>query len=199
MNVITMQRFILTIVFLLLPFFVLSQNFERSVFRLIGKELSRWNRNIAIKQELKDVFLLEDPGAGGLFIGARDTLEKGYIAFKRKYSKVQQIEILSSEALPIFPLKDTLIVVDTVKVLTDRFYKHDGIVFSVVNSPIDTNTKGLKTQIIYLYKVGFRDSSLLFAFTLKDIKKYLCFEFNLDTLPLAFKRVYLVDISQVHE
>jgi hypothetical protein len=184
-----MLKLFFVLLFLYVHSFAFSQSFESDIFKTICNELLKRNEYYTIKQELNNITLAEDID-GRVYIKTEDTLDNAYLVFVKKYNKEEQVQILSSEQLPFLPLKDTIVMVDTMDVFQSHLYIKDGIVFNVVNSEKDIQVINGNNQIIYLYKLAFRDNDLFIAFTFKNIKKYITCCFNLEKSSISLKNLF---------
>ena len=83
-----------------------AQNMESDVFRSICSRLLQDNNNNAMKKQIKGIQFLIDPITMDTVIRYTNSSPAVFQA----YSKARQVEILTSNDLPVFPLKNTIYI-----------------------------------------------------------------------------------------
>ena len=109
------------------------------------------NRDFAIVKKLEGTMLLDDPARGkSVVVYGKES--KALSDFK-KNNVSKQMEMLTTLELPIFPLKDTVYIIDTFFSFSTLTYKTDRIVFKIEREL----TESKNVFNIYFEKIWLRD------------------------------------------
>ncbi len=156
----------------------------------ICRALENANDNWGLKSRVMGVSLNEDPITGEKFINIPKVANPSVDSF-RQFKFEKQLEILQCDSLPIFPLHDTLYIIDSAKFLDD------GISYSSRDHTFRTVQHDHKKyqNKLFLRTLGIRDNCLIFVFSFKETTwNYLIYlDFRDDDLKIT--KTLLLDNS----
>lgn len=145
---------------------VFSQNIEQSILELLYNDIKKQNEYYSIKEKTNGVSLVSDPISGESEVKYSVNIDDKTKAEFAKFTKEEQIKILSCNSSLIL-LKDTLVIVDSI-----GFFPEGDIIFSQkksVVSIIRKNSDTTRSKSVVLFAVGVRGNNLII--TLSKIKK----------------------------
>jgi len=169
---------------------IYAQNVEEDIFKSICFNLIEENENVSAKKQLTGVSLLIDPIKDDTTI--KYTVNNAAIAKFKGYSKGHQIEILTCSDLSIFPLKNTVYILDTLGFFSEGIHLNaKGYSFKIVRSIHELPS----SRSMYLYKIGVRQNDLALSFGFFDNKFLKNYYFKLPSASLKISRSTIVEVK----
>ena len=119
----------------------------------ICRTLQKQNDDFLLREQLgDDVFLVEDPVQGEQLIMYKEKNNRKIPGYFSRLDTPQQMALLRTERLPVFPLADTLLLVDTFRFFPEGWsYKVGKTLFKVVRN---TTVQSADTGIMYVFLLG---------------------------------------------
>jgi hypothetical protein len=138
-----------------------SQNFEIEIFKSICVNLSMEDQKYVQKKRFKGIYLAEDPTTGKKYIKHLADVDKQVLADFKRIEKKEQISILETDSLPIFPLKDTILIIDSIGFFSsDLSLFHNNHFFKIVKN---NNLMNEHFSFLYLYKIGVKKNNIVLS------------------------------------
>jgi hypothetical protein len=165
-----------------------SQQFEQGLFNMLCKKINEQNSAYLLRTKLKGTHVLEDPVSGeqSISYGSDSKMLDDF----KTLPKNQQLDVLKAPDLPIFPIKDTLLILDQCNFFTNGFHFKTGNVFFVTDDKIG-KTKSQK--YLKLNLIGARDNSLILSFSTPQSKEFFNFHFGIKAGDISFIKWSRVD------
>lgn len=188
-----MRRLIFVLLFLLgVKHIVFGQNVEKVIFQYIYNDIKKQNEYLSIKKNLKGIFLLFDPITGEQEIKYSAEIDKKVKDSFVKFSIEDQINILSTNESLMMPLKDTLIIVDTL-----NFFSEGDIILNQEHYQFlkIIRTKPNKTCVnyVYLYAIGIRNNILKIALANEENKYLFIYHFYLSSSKILLQKTSIIE------
>lgn len=104
-----------------------SQNIEKQLLKDVCETIIKQNDYSILKQHLNGYSVIEDPVSGNISIKSSNKVAIDKVQEFNQYNKKEQIELLTGDFLPISPLSDTIIILDTLNFFSEGctyFSKH---------------------------------------------------------------------------
>jgi hypothetical protein len=162
--------------FLLSSLICFSQNVEKDILKSICENMIVQNDYYLLKQKLTGFKVVEEPISGLKDIIYPPNAKSTSIDKFMKYNKEEKISILSSFYFPIFPITDTVFIIDSIKFFSEDDYFLKGKQCFVVKRIM--NKKSLSNYMI-LDAVGIRDNNLIISFSFMHSKEIVNYFFYL--------------------
>lgn len=151
-----------------------SQTIEAKLFQSFCNKMEKQNRDYGLVNSLEGTMLLEDPVTGKLTVFYGKEESEALKEFKRN-DVSRQIEMLNTVELPIFPLKDTVYIIDTNFSFSDLTYKTNRIVFKIEREW----AKSKNVSNIYFEKIWLRDDEFHLTIFNQDWRYKLDYSFKM--------------------
>lgn len=154
-----------------------SQSVENVLLKSICESVIKQNEHYLIKQKLTGYVVITDPVNGTLEVKYPTNTDANILNTFSRYSKVEQVDILTNSYSSIFPLADTVLVVDTTKFFSEgATFSNGGKYFKVVRR----GTKGKRAdKNIYLYAIGVRGNYLIVSVSFKSRNDLINYYFEI--------------------
>lgn len=156
-----------------------SQNLENELFNSLCKELLKKDKYLSFKEQLHGVYIVVDAESFKESIIYPDTLSSDIFKYFKTLEKKEQIDILKCQSFPIYPLRDTTYIVDTLRFFSENISYAGKSFFKVErieNGKIDTST--LSRRYLYLKYTGLRGNDLDLAFSYNNTDLLYVFHFK---------------------
>ena len=140
-----------------------AQKADRKLFENICKQIIRQNDHFLLQKKLHGITELLDPITGKEVIKYPTNANDKVLLNFKKYSQEEQIEILRQDSLPIFPLKETVYIIDTLKFLPENLtFTYNKFHFEV--KTVNEVSKN-RCSNVYVYAIGIREDNLIVCFS----------------------------------
>jgi hypothetical protein len=137
------------------------------------------------KKKLRGVYVLANPVSGEETIKYPSDTADFFLRAFLLYTKEEQIEILNSEKKSIFPLADTLWIIDDKDFFPESiFYQKERNVFKIIRRRGKTEFR--KNDFLQLYAVGVRNNDLIVSFLFNGNKEFYNCYFDLGSSSIKF-------------
>jgi hypothetical protein len=169
---------------------VFSQNIEQQVLELLYNEIKKQSEYCLIKEKMIGTYLIADPISGENEIKYSANIDTKVKADFEKFSKEEQIKILSCNNYPIF-LKGTLIIVDTI-----GFFSEGNIYFNQRETVVIVrkHPKQTSSNCMILFAVGTRHNNLIVTLNNKNENKQLYnYYFDLSNSNIKLQKSSIID------
>ena len=170
---------------------IYSQNVEQKVLELLYNDIKKQSEYCLIKEKMKGASLVADPISGEKEIKYSANIDAKIKADFEKFSKEEQVKILSCNNYPV-SLKDTLIIIDTV-----GFFSEGNIAFNQRKTVVNIVRKYPKqtcSNCMILFAVGIRHNSLIVTLNNKKQNKQLYnYYFDLSSSGIELKKISIID------
>lgn len=172
-----------------------AQNVDKQLFESICQNIVKQNDYLLLRKKLTGVSIVTDPVSGNQTIKYLEAADNRAVEQFKKYSRQDQIAILNAEALPVFPLNDTILIVDTLRFFSEGIsYAIDGYLFKVVRKAKDRSG-----SFPYLYATGVRDNNLIFSFSFANSKLLSNYYFNLKAKSFSVYKTTILEVNSSTE
>lgn len=149
---------------------VMAQGADTQLFEVTCKAILQQHERFLINKNLAGIaILVEDPITGEQDIVFEGDTTQDVVRNFRKLDRTGQLEILRNENLPVFPLKDSLFIIDTLKFFSAGLSYSSGKCFFKVIRQADKHHEN--TQAVYLSALGNLPPNR------RKEQFYLCFAF----------------------
>jgi hypothetical protein len=149
---------------------VKAQGAGMQIFEITCDAIAQQNERFLVNRSLEGVaFLVEDPVTGERDIMFRGDTTTDAARNFRKLNMAGQLEILMNKSLPVFPLTDSLLIIDTLKFFSAGLNYRSGRYFFKVIRRADERNKN--ARVIYLSALGNLPANR------RKEQFYLCFAF----------------------
>lgn len=173
-NKINTQKIICFILFSILSLFCFSQNNEQRAFNYICNFFLTQNKLYAYRDSFLNIKVSIDPVNNTKKI-IYPLGKYSYIRLLKRLSKEEQISILAGDLNDMFPLKDTIIIVDSLRFFElNTKYLASPFTFLIRHKDIHS----VNSCIIYLNHIALRSDTLIINIGLKNKRKNINFYFS---------------------
>lgn len=150
---------------------VRAQRTDIQLFELTCDAIAQQNEWFVVKESLAgSAVLIEDPVAGAQAIIFKGDTTKDVVRNFRKLDMAGQLKILTNESLPVFPLRDSLLIIDTLNFFEEGLHYRSGKCFFKVIRRADKRNKEIPA--VYLSALGYMPENK------RKEDFYLCFAFS---------------------
>jgi hypothetical protein len=162
----------------------------------ICEDVIKQNDYFLMKRKLAGFVIVEDPVSASQSLKYPPNVNAVTVEDFNKYSQKEQIAILSSSSLPIFPIVDTVIIVDTLKFFSEGEIFCSGKYCFAVKRKAD---KKATSKCISIYAVGVRGNNLILSLSFKNSNELLNYYFSLKLEAVSLLKTLIVDKTPVAE
>jgi len=183
------KKVILLILSLSLSTVSLSQAVDSQIFKAVCQEIIKNEENYRIKEKLQGVYIIFEPVSGKDEVIISDTTNLKIRKYAGGLNKERLLSILKTEQFPIFPIKDTVCIIDTFDFFPYNFSLKNDHFFKVISSKDENSESKLakNKSYIYLRRIGVRDGKIVLAFSFENSDKIFCCYFSLNGNISMFK------------
>lgn len=169
---------------------IFSQNIEQKVLELLYNDIKKQSEYCLIKEKMAGTFFVIDPISGEKEIKYPANIDTKIKVNFEKFSKEEQIKILSCNNYPI-SLKDTLIIVDTIGFFSEgNIYFNQGEAVVIVRK----HPKQTSSNCMILFAVGIRHNNLIVTLFNKNQNKHLYnYYFDLSSSNIKLQKTSIID------
>lgn len=176
---------------------VFSQSIEEGILTEILQYYTKQNEFYLLKQKVGDVVVVEDPINGDVYfnISDKNSIDKTYHAKFNKLNTAEKKQVINQYYPPIFPLKDTLVLIDTL-----GFFMDAHIVFNESYClAAHREYFQSKSPALILFAIGIRSNLLIVSFLSVSDRKIINHYFEIKDNKLKLVQVRSLNNDKVYE
>lgn len=168
---------------------VFSQNVEQKMLWCLFSDIKKQNEYSLIKDKMKGASLVVNPINAKYEIKYSNRIDDNVMADFSKFSKEEQLKILSCKPYPI-SLKDTLVLVDSINFFSEGNISSEQGVIVVIRK----QHQKACTKCMSLYAVGIRENYLIVTlYNKKQSKQLYSYHFDISNSNVKLQKTSIVD------